>query len=212
MKHLKLLPCLLLALAGASAWSADAELIPPSETVAGKSQRELSKLWWQWAWSFDPASSPVADLTGEFCASRQRGEVWFLAGTYGTARTIRNCIVPQGKTLFFPLANYVVYATPGSGRGCMSLMSEVAAFTDDPAALVLELDGKRLPVGPESRQVLQECFDLGEQTQPPMRVFPAAANGYYVAIRPLRRGIHTLNFGAILPSLQQAVTYTIVVE
>jgi hypothetical protein len=212
MKHLSRLLVLLVASPVINAWSADAEVVPPSEPIAGKSQIELSKLWWQWAWSFDDASSPVADLTGEFCAAKQRGEVWFLAGTYGTARTIRKCTVPEGKTLFFPLANYMVYAAPGSPRSCMSLMSEAASHTNDPAALVLELDGKRLPVGPESRQALRECFDLGALSQPPRRIYPAAANGYYVAIRPLPRGTHTLNFGAILPSIQQAVTYTIIVQ
>lgn len=35
---------------------------------------------------------------------------------------------------------------------------------------------------------------------------------YYVMLRPLSRGTHTLNFGGILPGMSQAVTYTLHVE
>ena len=41
---------------------------------------------------------------------------------------------------------------------------------------------------------------------------PSAASGYYIMLRPLSRGTHTLNFGGILPDNTQAVTYTLKVE
>lgn len=44
----------------------------------------------------------------------QSSEVWFLAGTYGTPRTIRTCRVPRDKYLFFPLINYVVARSPAA--------------------------------------------------------------------------------------------------
>lgn len=56
------------------------------------------------------------------------------------------------------------------------------------------------------------CFDLEAMGRSPKGFGPAASNGYYVALRPLPKGTHTLNFGAILPSIQQAVTYTLNVE
>jgi len=40
----------------------------------------------------------------------------------------------------------------------------------------------------------------------------AAANGYWVMLRPLAKGRHTIEFGGALPSILQAVTYTLVVE
>ena len=42
--------------------------------------------------------------------------------------------------------------------------------------------------------------------------FPSAANGYYVMLRPLDPGTHTLNFGGVLPGMMQAITYTLHVE
>jgi len=82
-------------------------LIPPDKPVAGVSQEEWSKRWWRWALSFDEDGSPVGDPDGSLCAEGQSGPVWFLAGTYETARTVRKCRVPAGKTLFFPLVNFI---------------------------------------------------------------------------------------------------------
>lgn len=97
-------------------------LVSPGEAIAGRTQAEWSVAWWQWARSFERESSPVADRTGALCSARQSGDVWFLAGTYGTRRTIRACKVPAGKHLFFPLINYVVYPRPGAvlPPNCMS--------------------------------------------------------------------------------------------
>lgn len=187
-------------------------LVPPGEAIDGVSQSELSIKWWQWAASFDPWESPVADKTGSKCGARQEGAVWFLAGTFGTARTTRTCKVPSGRTLFFPLANYIVYAPPGSRRGCMALMAEAASLTDSPSALVLELNGVRLDVPAAHRQASAGCFNLETRRKEPEGLGPAASNGYYVALKPLPKGSHTLNFGAILPSIQQAVTYTLIVD
>ncbi|HUQ51517.1 MAG TPA: hypothetical protein VM692_04800 [Gammaproteobacteria bacterium] len=39
-----------------------------------------------------------------------------------------------------------------------------------------------------------------------------AANGYYVMLRPLPPGKHTINFGGALPTNVQLVTYTLIVE
>src|ERR1700682_1095100 len=42
-------------------------------------------VWWEWVLSQPFATNPVLDLTGEQCANRQRGQVWFLAGSFGSA-------------------------------------------------------------------------------------------------------------------------------
>jgi hypothetical protein len=187
-------------------------LLPPGESVAGLSQAEWSRVWWQWAASFDRNESPVADQTGEHCHRKQRGDVWFLAGTYGTRRTVRTCKVPRGKYLFFPLINYVVMPPVDRPVTCRAVMNSAASITNDPSALILEFDGAQIPNLLEHRQATSQCFDMGVQSEPKVRVFPSAANGYYVMLRPLSPGTHTLNFGGALPSMLQAVTYTLHVE
>lgn len=206
------LALLLSAVLPASAQAQAGPTVPPAETVEGMSQAEWSRAWWQWAASFEHGSSPVADRTGALCGSRQGGKVWFLAGTYGTRRTVRTCTVPRGKYLFFPLINYVVMPGPSMPVNCGSATRDVARMTDSVSALVLEIDGFRVPGLPSYRQATKACFDLGERSEPRARVFPSAANGYYVMVRPLKPGKHTLEFGGALPGMLQAVTYTLIVE
>lgn len=79
----------------------DVSPLPVDAAVAGMSQPELTRQWWQWAGSFDADKSPVADVTGERCGAGQEGPVWFLAGTYGSRPTHRTCRMPAGKYVFF---------------------------------------------------------------------------------------------------------------
>ena len=186
--------------------------VSPVEDVDGMSQAEWSRAWWQWAGSFKQSESPVADTTGALCGLKQSGQVWFLAGTYGTRRTVRTCTVPKGKYLFFPLINYVVMPPVGRSVSCMAVMSSAARMTEDVSALVLEVDGVRMENLVAHRQATRGCFDMGALAEPKTNVFPSAANGYYVMLKPLSPGRHTLNFGGALPSMVQAVTYTLQVE
>lgn len=185
-------------------------VVPPGDTVDNLSQEQWSVRWWMWAGSFNDDVSPVADRTGEFCASKQQGKVWFLAGTYGTRRTVRTCKVPRGKYLFFPLINYVVM--PGAKSGCEAQMATAARMTDNPFTLILDVDGTAIPGLAAHRQATRRCFDMGASRESPVSIYPSAANGYYVLLKPLSPGRHTINFGGALPSMLQAVTYTLQVE
>lgn len=135
-----------------------------------------------------------------------------MAGTYGTHRTVRTCKIPSGKHLFFPLINYVVTPRPGVPISCLEVMSSASAMTDNVSALVLDIDGVRVPDLVSYRQATSQCFDMGARTEEKVRVFPAAANGYYVMLKPLSPGKHEINFGGALPGMLQAVTYTLEVE
>jgi hypothetical protein len=77
---------------------------------------------------------------------------------------------------------------------------------------VLDVDGQRIEGLSKYRQTTTECFDMGALAVPKYRVFPSAANGYYVILQPLSPGRHVLNFGGRLPEMSQAVTYTLIVE
>lgn len=182
-------------------------LIPPAKAIAGASQEEWSKRWWRWALSFDEDDGPVADRDGHLCAEGQSGPVWFLAGTYGTARTVRTCHVPAGKTLFFPLINYVTFEPEDQDESCVSLKQRAARLTPAPDGLVLEVNGKRFNGLEAHRQATRRCFHVSDDDDT-----LAAGNGFYVALGPLKKGRYTLNFGGILPDMSQAVTYTLNVD
>jgi len=193
------------------AHAASEPTVPPTQSVEDQSQAEWSKVWWQWAASFDQSESPITDQTGELCGAKQSGPVWFLAGTYGTHRTVRLCKVPKGKYLFFPLINYVVIRPLDREVSCKSVMHDAARLTNDASSLILEVDGKRVENLASYRQP-SKCFNIAELSTPKQFVFPSAANGYYVMLKPLAPGTHLINFGGALPSMLQAVTYTIIVE
>lgn len=204
--------CVALLLVTSPALAGKSYLLPPDASVAGKTQEEWSREWWQWAGSFQWNASPVADLDGARCQNSQRGNVWFLAGTYDTGRTIRTCRVPRGKYLFFPLVNYMVMPRENSLATCEDMERKAALITDGARKLVLEIDGELYGDLLQHRVPTRECFDLGARATPPLRVYPTAGNGYYVMLRPLPPGKHVINFGGILPSMLQAVTYTLIVE
>src|SRR5437867_1446450 len=67
---------------------------------------KLSSQWWQWALSIPTGENPMLerDTTTERCTVGQRGDVWFLAGIFGVGSATRNCAVPEGTGLFFPVA------------------------------------------------------------------------------------------------------------
>ncbi|MCP5144045.1 MAG: hypothetical protein H6978_04405 [Gammaproteobacteria bacterium] len=187
--------------------SNDTGPLPVTERVAGVSQLEWSQRWWQWAFSFDESRSPIADTTGQYCASRQSGQVWFLAGTYGTRRTIRKCKVPAGKYLFFPIINYVTFLAERSDETCSSLLARAARLTDKPLGLALEIDGKRFDSARIARLATAGCFSLVPGSPP-----DAASNGYFVMLPPLSPGRHLIEFAGVLPTMAQAVTYELQVE
>ena len=205
MRHNFMLALLLTAAGAASAQTSP--LIPPDRPIAGATQEEWSKRWWRWAMSFEDEDSPVGDADGSLCAAGQSGPVWFLAGTFGTARTVRSCHIPAGKTLFFPLVNFIAFPPEDEREACASLMLRAETLTDAPAALVLDLNGRRFNRLDAHRQATRGCFLVSPDDDA-----PAAGNGYYVALGPLKAGRYTLNFGGILPGMSQAVTYTLDVK
>lgn len=109
------------------------------------------------------------------------------------------CRVPRGKYIFFSLINYVVALTAYQPTSCPPIVSTAARMTDGASMLVVQLDG-------------QKITDLGARTPNKVRIYPAAANGYYVMLKPLPPGKHALEFGGALPSMLQAVSYTLLVE
>ena len=78
-------------------------VLPPNSHPYGKTYGQWSAAWWQWVFSLPATASPQFD-TAE-CSAGQSGSVWFLAGTFGGAPLVRNCTIPTGKALFFPIFN-----------------------------------------------------------------------------------------------------------
>ncbi|MBM3225260.1 MAG: hypothetical protein FJZ47_15860 [Candidatus Tectomicrobia bacterium] len=185
---------------------ARAKVVPRDANVYGSSYSEWSARWLQWLFSTPTDTNPAADTTGANCAEGQSGPVWFLAGSFGTTVT-RECTVPAGKALFFPLVNGIFGAgvfdceptVPGTACNLAALRSAAAASMD---AVTLEasVDGRPL------RDLLEQRVQSPVMTftYPPSNVFgvppgtyaPNVADGYWLMLAPLRVGTHTLHFKA----------------
>src|SRR2546421_2027886 len=94
--------------------SADPVVFAPGSHPYGASYGEWSGRWWQWALKGStPETNAVLDTTGAHCALRQSGPVWFLAGLFDNGTVTRNCTVPAGKALFFPVVSAFDANDPG---------------------------------------------------------------------------------------------------
>jgi hypothetical protein len=173
----------------------------------------LAAQWWQWAVSIPAGQNPELDRDGRYCMVGQRGSIWFLAGRFGGGIATRSCSVPQGTSLFFPIADAINFNVPNvCGQGPINLTvkemrAQSKATIDGVDRLTLVIDGKNqknlarriqspvFPVAlPESNLFDAECSHFGGV---PARVYsPAVDDGYYVLLEPLSPGHHTLSFQA----------------
>ena len=98
-----------------SAWDWHAKIVPIKSHPFGNTYGEWAAKWWQWALGTPARINPLFDATGEFCDAGQKGPVWFLASTLGYSGgeygpVERDCTVPFGKSLFFPIINAGYFA------------------------------------------------------------------------------------------------------
>ncbi|HVS00157.1 MAG TPA: hypothetical protein VMW27_26255 [Thermoanaerobaculia bacterium] len=173
--------------------------------------RDLTAEWWQWAFSIPTSENPMLDATGEKCVVGQRGSTWFLAGTYGGGAITRTCSVPAGTRIFFPVANYSFFDSPGVCQGPESfsvaeMRAAIADFIDGVTGISVELDGA--PVR-RVRRVRSRVFEIAlpevnvldapcaaDGGMPAGIYSPTVDDGYYVLLDSLAVGEHTLRFHA----------------
>jgi hypothetical protein len=189
--------------------------------VEGKTYAEWSAAWWQWGISIKKERNPILDKTGAFAAEGQDGPVFFLAGNSG-GKTSRKCTVPANKPIFLPIINYIESDVPdkadekkllSTAKTKMDAAQDVQATLDDKP--IAGLDHFRVAsaiftfTGPDKADAaFEDCF--GKQK--------AASDGYWLMLKPLTPGKHTLHFKAKVKPEQGKdpfeldVTYELTVE
>lgn len=169
------------------------------ESIAGKPLEDYVNNWWQWSKSMPKQLSPVRDITGENCHQGQQGNVWFLAGGYGSSHISRTCTIPEGKHVFFPIINMVYYPKQGAAPSCESVKKSAALNNDELLNIHIEVDSIQAQNPAHYRLSSADCFDLlgllpKEMDAP--RIYPSATDGYWVMLKPMSKGKHTLRFSA----------------
>lgn len=181
----------------AAFWVSPARAAPAARLADGPTV-EMTEDWWRWA-MMQGQGGPVGDTTGALCAMGQQGDVWFLAGGFGSTRVQRSCDVPAGRKLFFPLVNMVYYA-PARGRGlnCDQARRAAAVNNDMAIELFAELDGAPFDSSAFHRLRSRSCFDVFARVPPQLgfyNAYPSASDGFWIMLQPLAPGEHVLKFG-----------------
>jgi hypothetical protein len=192
-------------------------LVPMEAAIAQTdAYKQLSGQWWQWVLSISVDANPLTDTTGESCMVGQRGSDWFLVGTFGSTSATRECAIPAGTSLFFPVINFVGFDTPNAcGQDSTPLPSSfyrflAADFINAASNLSVVLDGQAINglhrvqsqvfevALPQDNLFADACAPFGGL---PAGIYsPAVDDGIYVRLNPLAVGVHTLEFHAENPS------------
>jgi hypothetical protein len=192
---------------------------PVNPKIYGKTYGQWAAAWWQWAASFPDGANPVQDLTGDLCGLGQSGPVWFLAGTFGATDVERNCTIPAGKGLFYPLVNAVWIDCPGSGDEDVTddevrwVMANWTVAGDSACQLTATLDTYQVfgvespaPVSGWMRPTVRTQSPVFRMNLPEDNIFRGSCDpplpagktgrsiteGYWVMLPPLTAGEHVL--------------------
>ena len=105
----------------------------------------------------------------------------------------------RGKVSVLPAHQLHRIADKGQQHFLRGAIKVARHATDEPTALILEVDGERVEGLEQYRQHSPGC--LTRPSRPGRVLAPSAADGY-VMLEPLKRGTHTINFGGTLPDIE----------
>lgn len=189
----------LLAVSGIAHAAETVTPLAPTHKVRGQSAADLAAAWWKWAKSSPGRENPVRDTTGEHCGMNQQGPVWFLAGGYGSSTISRQCDIPAGKHVFFPIINVVYYPRAGGSDLTCGQAKQYGALMNDTALdLFVRIDGVSLQDPKRFRAATKSCFNVFERVPKyhlAYNAYPSATDGYWILLPPLKPGTHTIEFG-----------------
>ena len=194
-------------------------IAPIQSSPHGKTYSAWPADWWDWALGSPASVHPLLDATGVNCGVNQSGQVWFLGGRlFGSGPIIRECTVPAGQSLFFPLINTFIGAfldDPPAQRTEAFLRAAVDCVKDAEFPLV-EIDGVAVD---NPKQYLEESvlFDLflpAEGLFGELTLSPSVDKGFYLFLNPLTPGAHTIKWQASSADcgFGQDITYNLTVE
>jgi len=187
-----------LMVAGCNTVGQTSPFFEPGFQLEGRSAAALSAEWWKWAMSDPTDTNPVGDTTGVHCGNGQQGNVWFLAGGFGSSKIKRNCVIPAGKYIFFPMINAAYWPKENSSYTCEQAKSAATVTNENALNLFVELDGVAMADPKRYRARTDECFNVFERvpsTFHSYNAYPSASDGYWVLLQPLQKGMHIIKFG-----------------
>ena len=170
--------------------------VPGDNKPYGLSYGQWTTKWWEWCFSTPMSTNPLNDDTGKYSHLNQTGPVWFLCGTFGENKfPKRRCKIPRGKGILFPVINYIF--VPDSEIGTdYQVAQHVKRDIDDIVKLEATVDARAVPAYRVGSDPEIFHFSIKEENKLglPVGMNKAAADGYWVFLRPLPPGEHRLYF------------------
>lgn len=179
-------------------------VLPPNAKPFGKTYGEWNDAWVQWVMGISADRNPLLDDTGANCAEGQTGQVWFLAGALGGQFT-RSCNIPAGKPLFFPILNVWCDSSPAPHASYQELQACAGPQNDATHVMSVEVDGRSItnlhdywsftpPPNPFVETLPENNLYQYLGFPIPAGDYDAYAEGYYLMLAPLSRGVHVIHF------------------
>jgi len=189
--------------------------------VFGRTIADWDAAWNQWSYSIPVAQHPLFD-NGD-CSVGQSGPVWFLGGKFCangatcTYAAVRNCKVPAGKAIFFPVADFEdsaleenVNEHPGDvNYQQIGYMRSYISSVESGTGFFCQIDGKPVKNLTKRFGAQSTAFEftipddnLLKAVYPTPNNFeagsyyPGVDDGYFIMLAPMSPGNHTLHFGA----------------
>ena len=176
----------------------DSPVYDPTSFMKGHSYAEWQAMWWQWILAIPVEDNPFNPGADFDVTTGQTGDVWFLSALFGTNE--RTCTIPKGKNLFLPLANgewsdLEGFPTEADQRAQAKAATDMVVVD----SLFCTIDGNPVSdLGTFRHATAQFTF-----TAPTPWIFGdvggtghAVDDGYYVMLKKLSPGDHTLHYGA----------------
>ncbi len=181
--------------------------VTPGESICGLSQTEWSWRYWEWSKSFPKGQHPADDQTGSVCMQNQSGSVIMLTGSSQVKPIKRSCEGLAGKHIFLPVL--VSLAEQKQVFNTKELMHKVQdTMPKDASSIYVEIDGKTIADMKPFRQTLG-CYFIDTYDGKSL----AASDGYWVMLRPLAPGTHTIRFGGRFPDgFSQEIHYELTIK
>jgi hypothetical protein len=194
----------------------------------GVSMERWTEEWWRWAYSMPATTNPNMVATAD-CGLGQDAPLFFLPSLFnGTADSVRTCKVPAHKPIGFPIVTLLLdypcpdpTFKPAAGQSLYNFLESdaVQIQTGFVGSLSASLDGKPFTdllsyhfisddlfhfTGDPSMQVVDNCVTGTRQ--------PGVAASYFIVLKGLAPGQHTLTASVTQPSGQSGGTQTFTLD
>jgi hypothetical protein len=200
----------------------DTRVYAPNELILGMTYGDWSAAWWQFYLQIPNVnnSHPFVAATDTSCnnGNQPAGPVFFLSavGSQSSSppQVVRNCTVPAGSPILVPIINNETSNLEINGGDADLRTAAFAPFPLlTPPTMSVSLDGTSVgslsqfrfesPVFPFTAPspITNFFFYTKTVSASSSRSPLSVSDGYWIAIKPLAAGPHTLSFSASLPGI-----------